>query len=107
MSRRKVRPRSHLPVISTQLRVTRGAMTVPLRLQSLGFLRLCGPGGELLAHRRKELAVLVILADRSPRAVRREELIALFWGERSEERARHSLRQVVLRLRRACGEIIA
>src|SRR5207237_3705424 len=54
----------------------------------------------------KELVLLAVLADRAPHAVRREELQALFWGERVEERGRHSLRQVVLRLRRACGDAL-
>jgi DNA-binding SARP family transcriptional activator len=54
-------------------------------------------------RRRNDLAVLVMLADRSPAAIRRDEVQALFWGERAEERARHSLRQVVLQLRRVVG----
>ncbi|MGQ0814381.1 MAG: BTAD domain-containing putative transcriptional regulator [Gemmatimonadota bacterium] len=75
-----------------------------LHLQSLGDLRLRGPAGDLLPRRRKELALLVVLAARAPRAMRREEMQALLWGERDEQRARHSLRQTLLRLRRACGE---
>ncbi|MES2177713.1 MAG: BTAD domain-containing putative transcriptional regulator [Gemmatimonadota bacterium] len=49
------------------------------------------------------MAVLSVLADRAPAPQRREAVQTLFWGERSEEKARHSLRQVVLQLRRACG----
>ncbi|HUF50170.1 MAG TPA: BTAD domain-containing putative transcriptional regulator [Longimicrobiales bacterium] len=75
-----------------------------LHLQSLGDLRLRGPAGDLLRQRRKEIALLVVLAARAPRPVRREEVQALFWGERDEQRARHSLRQVLLRLRRTCGD---
>ncbi len=76
-------------------------------LRTLGEVRLYGPGGELLARRRKELALLAVLAARSPRAVRRAELAELFWGDRDEGRARHSLRQSLLTLRRAIGEGLA
>ena len=65
-----------------------------------------GADGELLRRRRKELALLLVIALRAPRSVRREELLTLFWGERGEERARHSLRQALLHLRRACGDAI-
>jgi DNA-binding SARP family transcriptional activator len=75
-----------------------------LRLRTLGELRLTGPTGELLAGRRKELVLLTYLARRSPRPVRRAELIGLLWGERAEARARQSLRQALLQLRRALGE---
>ena len=73
-----------------------------LSLRTLGELQLSGPSGEILSRRRNDLAVLVVLADRSPAAVRRESLQAMFWGERPDERAKHSLRQVVLQLRRIC-----
>jgi DNA-binding SARP family transcriptional activator/tetratricopeptide (TPR) repeat protein len=73
-------------------------------LRTLGELRLSSPSGELLPGRRKELVLLAYLARRSPRAVRRAELAALLWGERDEARARHSLRQALLALRRAVGE---
>jgi DNA-binding SARP family transcriptional activator/tetratricopeptide (TPR) repeat protein len=75
-----------------------------LRLHTLGDLGLSGPDGELLAGRRKELALLAYLAWRSPRAARRVELAGLLWDERQEARARQSLRQAVLRLRRTLGE---
>ena len=74
-----------------------------LHLRTLGALRLSAPDGGIVLRRRNDLAVLTILADRSPAAIRRDDVQALFWGERAEERARHSLRQVVLQLRRVCG----
>ena len=79
-------------------------MTSRLKLRTLGGLDLGGPAGSLLPGRRVDLALLTVVAGRSPSAVRREELQALFWGERTEEKARHSLRQVVFRLRHACGD---
>ncbi len=76
-----------------------------LSLETLGSLRLVASGeGERLAGRRKELGLLVFLAGRSPEPVPRETLAALLWGDREEARARHSLRQALLRLRRTVGE---
>ena len=75
-----------------------------LRLRTLGELRLSGADGELLHGRRKELALLAYLTRRAPRSVRREELIGLLWDERDETHARQSLRQALLRLRRAVGD---
>jgi DNA-binding SARP family transcriptional activator/TolB-like protein len=75
-----------------------------LQLRTLGGLHLYGPAGELLRGRRKELVLLVWLAQRSPRPVPRAQLADLLWGERDEKRARHSLRQALLALRRAIGE---
>lgn len=81
-------------------------MTTPLRLTTLGGLGLAGAEGSVLSGRRFDLALLAVVASRSPMRVRREELQALFWGERGDEKARNSLRQVVLRLRRACGAVL-
>jgi DNA-binding SARP family transcriptional activator/tetratricopeptide (TPR) repeat protein len=78
-----------------------------LELCSLGDLRLVGPTGEILAARRKELALLVYLALRSPGAVARETLAALLWGDADEARARHSLRQALLELKQALGPALA
>lgn len=75
-----------------------------LRLRTLGELTLEGSDGDLLPGRRKELVLLVYLAQRAPGAIRRSELVALLWEDREERRARHSLRQALLTLRRATGE---
>ena len=72
-------------------------------LTSLGDLRLDGPDGPVLRSRRKELVLLVYLARRAPRPVSRDELIALLWGDRDEERARQSLRQGLHQLRQVLG----
>ena len=77
-----------------------------LQLKTLGGLRLSAPDGGIVLRRRNDLAVLVVLADSSPTALRRDAVQALFWGERAEDRARHSLRQVVLQLRRVVGEAL-
>lgn len=75
-----------------------------LSLETLGALRLVGPDGDVLAGRRKELALVAYLARRSPREVTRTELATLLWGERDEARARHSLRQALLQLKRVLGD---
>ncbi|MEO6526127.1 MAG: AAA family ATPase [Gemmatimonadaceae bacterium] len=75
-------------------------------LQTLGALRLIGDDGEVLAGRRKELALLAYLARRAPRQVLRAELATLLWGERDEARARHSLRQALLQLKRVLGDAL-
>ncbi len=80
--------------------------SAPFSLETLGTLRLSGPSGELLAGRRKELALLVYLTRQSPRSVSREKLAALLWGERDETKARQSLRHALHQLRRALGESI-
>lgn len=82
----------------------------PLRLLTLGRLALVRPAGAPAAataptHRR-ELLLLAYLARVAPRAVAREELAALFWGEREERRARQSLREALYNLRRAVGDAI-
>lgn len=74
-----------------------------LYLYTLGALRLTGPEGDALPGRRKELALLAYLARSAPRPLRREQLATLLWGNRGEARARHSLRQALLTLRKALG----
>src|SRR5215207_1156105 len=75
-------------------------------LRTLGELRLDGPAGSVLAGRRKELVLLTYIARRAPRAVTRDELTALLWGERDEDKARQSLRHALHQLRRALGDVI-
>jgi DNA-binding SARP family transcriptional activator/tetratricopeptide (TPR) repeat protein len=76
----------------------------PLRLFTLGTLRLEPPATVVLGGRRKELVLLAYLARRAPGAVRREEMAALFWESQDEARARHSLRQALHRLRQVLRE---
>ncbi|CAN5693485.1 hypothetical protein BH23GEM9_BH23GEM9_21240 [soil metagenome] len=74
-----------------------------VRLTALGEFRF--EGGDAALPRHGKLPVLlVLLARRSPAAVRREELAALLWGDRPEPLARQSLRHALLRLRRAVGD---
>ncbi|MCB1964820.1 MAG: tetratricopeptide repeat protein [Candidatus Accumulibacter sp.] len=71
------------------------------RLTLLGGFRLDDEKGrEIAVASRKARAMLAVLAVHSPAAVTRERIAGLFWGELAEERARHSLRQVLTALRR-------
>ncbi|MDQ3606291.1 MAG: winged helix-turn-helix domain-containing protein, partial [Gemmatimonadota bacterium] len=72
-------------------------------LRTLGPLRLMEGVAEVAHARRMELALLAYLVRRSPAAATRAELATLMWGERGEERARHSLRQSLSALRRLVG----
>lgn len=75
-----------------------------VRLLTLGELRLEGGDFPPLSSRRKELVLLAYLARRGGRPVRRGELAPLLWDERDERRARQSLRQALLELRRLVGD---
>lgn len=74
-----------------------------IRLRTLGELLLADEDGPIQGPQRKDLVLLTYVARRAPRPVPREELAALLWGERQEARARHSLRQSLVRLRKALG----
>ena len=77
------------------------------RLITLGALRLVDATGRDLAHgQRKLLALLAYLARRAPRALTREDLATLMWGERPEENARASLRQALFQLKRTLGDVM-
>jgi DNA-binding SARP family transcriptional activator len=77
------------------------------RLITLGALRLVDPVGRDVARgQRKLLALLAYLARRAPRAVTRDELATLMWGERPEENARASLRQALFQLKRMLGDVL-
>lgn len=78
----------------------------PLRLLTLGELRLTAPDGDLLRGQRKLLVLLAYLALKSPRPVTRGELVVLLWGERPDARARQSLRQALVQLRKVCGDAL-
>ena len=71
------------------------------RLTLLGGFRLeDGEGREIVVGSRKAQGMLAVLALHSPAAVTRERIAAMFWGDLAEDRARHSLRQVLTALRR-------
>ena len=58
-----------------------------------------------IANPRTRLAVLAVIAAAGESGVRREKLLALFWPESDEERARNALRQAIFAMRRDLGGI--
>jgi DNA-binding SARP family transcriptional activator len=74
--------------------------------RALGPIEVTLDGGPAPADLlwRKNLALLIYLA-RSPKRTRsREHLVALFWGDRTEAAARHSLSEALRVIRRHAGE---
>jgi DNA-binding SARP family transcriptional activator len=81
-----------------------------IELRTLGSVELCGPEGHdfrSLVQQPKRLALLAYLALVRPRGFhRRDSLIALFWPELDQHRARAALRQALHVLRLALGNQI-
>lgn len=78
------------------------------RLTLLGGFRLeDGDGREISVKSRKTQGVLSVLALSGPSPVARERIAAMIWGDLAEERARHSLRQLLSTLRRDAGIVEA
>jgi DNA-binding SARP family transcriptional activator/tetratricopeptide (TPR) repeat protein len=72
-------------------------------LHTLGELHLEGGQSAGLSSPRIALTLLVYLARRSPKPIDRGELADVFWRERDSGKARQSLRQVLLELKRIVG----
>lgn len=72
------------------------------RLRTLGTLALEGgaPGAPVLGPRKLALLAYLALADRP---LTRDHLAELFWGDRDDDRARHSLREALSAFRAALG----
>lgn len=77
------------------------------RLRTLGGVWLEGPGGPVdgAASQRRRLAVLALLTGSS--GISRDRIHGLLWPESPEERARHSLSQLLYGLRRDLGGDVA
>jgi DNA-binding SARP family transcriptional activator len=73
----------------------------PVQIRLLGRFQVVGPSGRkiTLAARKGQL-LLAVLAAHAPDPVRRERLTGLLWGDLPEERARHSLRQLLSTMRK-------
>lgn len=72
-------------------------------LRTLGELQFDGGPAVGLSSPRIGLTLLAYLSRRSPKAIDRGELADLFWRERDAGKARQSLRQVLLELKRLVG----
>jgi DNA-binding SARP family transcriptional activator len=79
----------------------------PLRLQTLGSLSLHEHSGAAIpghASQRRRLALLAVLAAAGDRGRSRDSLLALLWPDASQERARHSLEQLLYAIRTSVGD---
>ena len=77
-----------------------------LRLRTLGAVYLALDDGTPLggaASQKRALALLALLAASGDAGLSRDRLVALLWPEANEERARHSLTQLLYAARRAVG----
>ncbi|HEY8257882.1 MAG TPA: AAA family ATPase [Gemmatimonadales bacterium] len=63
-------------------------------------------GGQVVSTRRKELALAAYLVRQGSRGSTREELSSLLWEDRDRGKARQSLRQALLELKRHLGEML-
>ena len=71
-----------------------------LQLRLLGGFEVRDSGGQPVAFARKKAeAVLAYLALRAGQPQRRDAIASLLWGDAPAEKARHSLRQVLVSLR--------
>lgn len=73
----------------------------PFRMTLIPSWRLDGPGGPVDIASRKARALLACLVLSQGQAQSRASLATLLWGERDEDKARASLRQVIAGLRAA------
>jgi len=75
-----------------------------IELRTLGRVSVYRDGDEIagITGQKRNLGLLVYVAVEG--AVTRDRLADLFWGEREEEKAKHSLSQALYSLRRELGE---
>jgi len=83
-------------------------LAAPFRLETFGTLVLRGADGHtLLADHGQQgwrLALLAVLAASGERGCSRDRLLLLFWPDASQQRARHSLEQLLYKMRRSMSE---
>ncbi len=75
-----------------------------IRVCTLPGPRVLAAAGEVTGLRSRNLQLAVVTYLAVERRVPRDRLLSVFWPERGEERARHSLSQVLYELRRALGD---
>lgn len=77
-------------------------------LRTLGALGLSGSGDRQVlgahGHHRRRLALLSVLAVAREQGRGRDQLLALFWPEATDSRARHSLDQLLYAVRSSLGD---
>lgn len=81
---------------------------MPYRLDLLGRVQLLHDGRpvESLAGHRQKLALVAYLALQPALRASRERLVSLFWPDRDESSARHSLSELVYELRKEACDLV-
>jgi TolB-like protein len=78
-----------------------------LRINVLGpFEAFWSNGQAVKLTTKKAQALLAFLAVEHARPRAREFLATLLWSEMNDENARHNLRQVLSKIKKACGEVV-
>jgi DNA-binding SARP family transcriptional activator len=72
-----------------------------LAITLMGRFAVAVDGQPVAVGGQKQQALLAYLAYNAGAPGGREELVGLLWGDRFDDQARHSLRQALMRLRRA------
>lgn len=83
------------------------SLAPPFRLQTFGTLVLRGDDGDNLwadyGQHGWRLALLAVLAAAGERGCSRDRLLLLFWPDASQQQARHSLEQLLYKMRKSLG----
>jgi len=82
-------------------------MASALQLNVLGRFELRAGGEPVAPPAKKAQAILAYLAVEDSRPNTRERVATLLWGDKSDERARHNVRQALSAIGRACGSLVA
>lgn len=78
----------------------------PFTITMLGGFRMTDADGNVVnLPSRKAQVLIAYLAQRSEQPISRGKLASMLWGSTSEQEARHSLRQCLLVIRKAVGEV--
>jgi len=82
-------------------------MTRALQLNVLGRFEIRVENEPVAPIGKKAQAILAYLAVENDRANTRERVATLLWGGKSDDRARHNVRQTLSAIGRTCGSLVA
>ncbi len=82
-------------------------MASPLQLNILGRFELTAAGEPVGPIANKAQAMLAFLAVENDRVNTRDRVATLLWSRRSDDRARHNVRQALSAIRRTCESLVA
>jgi len=82
-------------------------MASHLQLNVLGRFELIADGEPVAPIANKAQAMLAFLAVENDRTTTRERVATLLWGDKSDDRARHNVRQALSAIGRTCESLVA